>query len=92
MKIETSPMPPAFEPRSLTLTFVSQNEMDAFGNLLNHVCTMDAATKVYLDKGLNVADMTEKIRHNLKKIGGNPSANWYEFNQHVKAYFIERHK
>lgn len=86
MKITTDPAPPTFVPRSMTITFETQDEMDALGNLLNHGATHDAAHPIYSKKGLSIADMTQTLRANIKALGGNPSAHWDDFNTNVKAW------
>lgn len=62
------PPPPAFTPVTLTLTFETQDELDAVSTLFNHsnLCT-------FLSQSAGMRDRGENIRHQLKAAGADCS-------------------
>lgn len=63
MKVDTKVAPPAFAARQLTITFETQDELDAFGTLFNHVGVAKALREVGFD--------SEAMYRAAQSIGGN---------------------
>ncbi len=63
MQITTKTDPPKFQPCSLTITFDSQDELDALGTLFNHARLTDAVEKVFKTRAL------EEVYVAAKKLG-----------------------